>query len=353
MNRLPVALAIVASTSAHLAAQDLAFSVNQGASSVSATFSLLADASGSLIGDYDETTNPEGTQTRPGFFGGSGNNPIPVQLDLLSSTEVSTTPAGDFDAALDTNALTLDITNLNLDLIAAGSATSGIDVTLEWDLFHTVNPTFVFPGGIPLTLPLSNSQITTLTLTQTGPSALPGLLTPDGPDTYTIALALPVSVTIAADSATLPIPETTFDAILPLAGSLTLNPDNSASIALSIDLGDLSQTIDLSAAPAAEDIPFDLPTFGEQTASVLLTLMFSDATIASSGSINIVAEGASAACNAADLAKPYGALDFSDVVTFLTLFSEAAPGADLAAPNGVFDFSDVVAFLSAFAAGCP
>ncbi len=352
MNRLPFALAIAAATGP-LAAQDLAFSVNQGASSVSATFSVLADSAGSLIGDHDPTTNPDGTQTRPGFFGGSGNNPIPLDLDLLSSTQVTTNPAGAFNAALDTSALTIDVNNLDLDLIAAGSASSGIDVTLEWSAFNTVNPTFIFPGGVPLTLPLSNTQITTLALTQTGPSALPGLLTPDGPGVYSLAVALPVSVTVEADSATLPIPATSFDAILPLAGSVTLNPDNSATIELSIDLGDLSQTIDLSAAPAAEDIPFELPTFGEETASVLLTLMFNDATIASSGSINIVAEGASAACNIADLADPFGALDFSDVITFLTLFSEAAPGADLAPPTGVFDFSDVVAFLSAFGAGCP
>jgi len=58
-------------------------------------------------------------------------------------------------------------------------------------------------------------------------------------------------------------------------------------------------------------------------------------------------------CNAADLAEPFGQLDFSDVVAFLTAFGAVDPAADLAEPLGQFDFSDVVAFLSIFAIGCP
>ncbi len=58
-------------------------------------------------------------------------------------------------------------------------------------------------------------------------------------------------------------------------------------------------------------------------------------------------------CNAADLAEPLGALDFSDVVAFLGAFGAMDPAADLAFPVGVFDFTDVVSFLDAFGAGCP
>ncbi len=55
----------------------------------------------------------------------------------------------------------------------------------------------------------------------------------------------------------------------------------------------------------------------------------------------------------ADLAAPFGTLDFSDVVAFLGAFGAGEPAADFAAPFGTFDFSDVVAFLGAFGAGCP
>jgi len=57
-------------------------------------------------------------------------------------------------------------------------------------------------------------------------------------------------------------------------------------------------------------------------------------------------------CNGADLAEPFGVLDFGDVLAFLTAFGAGQPAADLAAPIGVFDFADVLAFLSAFGAAC-
>ncbi|MFI4897470.1 MAG: GC-type dockerin domain-anchored protein [Phycisphaerales bacterium JB059] len=63
--------------------------------------------------------------------------------------------------------------------------------------------------------------------------------------------------------------------------------------------------------------------------------------------------GTSGGCNAADLAEPFGVLDFSDVVAFLGAFDGMQSEADLAEPFGTFDFSDVVAFLGAFAGGCP
>lgn len=56
---------------------------------------------------------------------------------------------------------------------------------------------------------------------------------------------------------------------------------------------------------------------------------------------------------AADLAEPFGSLDFSDVLAFLVAFSGMDPAADLADPAGVFDFSDVIEFLTVFGSGCP
>jgi len=69
--------------------------------------------------------------------------------------------------------------------------------------------------------------------------------------------------------------------------------------------------------------------------------------------IAISAAGGPSGCNVADLAEPFGVLDFSDVVAFLTAFGSMDSAADLAPPVGVFDFSDVVAFLGSFGAGCP
>ena len=57
-------------------------------------------------------------------------------------------------------------------------------------------------------------------------------------------------------------------------------------------------------------------------------------------------------CNA-DMIHPFGVLDFSDVIQFLSDFAAGEPTADIAPPADVYDFSDVVAYLGLFASGCP
>jgi hypothetical protein len=55
----------------------------------------------------------------------------------------------------------------------------------------------------------------------------------------------------------------------------------------------------------------------------------------------------------ADLAAPFGVLNFFDVSAFLSAYGSQAPAADFAAPFGVWNFFDVSAFLGAYNAGCP
>jgi len=55
----------------------------------------------------------------------------------------------------------------------------------------------------------------------------------------------------------------------------------------------------------------------------------------------------------ADLAEPFGVLNFNDVIAFLTAFSSGDPSADLAEPFGVLNFNDIVAYLTLFGQGCP
>lgn len=55
---------------------------------------------------------------------------------------------------------------------------------------------------------------------------------------------------------------------------------------------------------------------------------------------------------AADL-NADGAVDASDLSSLLSLYPEADPAIDLAAPFGVVNFSDIIAYLTAYNAGCP
>jgi len=57
-------------------------------------------------------------------------------------------------------------------------------------------------------------------------------------------------------------------------------------------------------------------------------------------------------CSDADLAEPFGELNFFDVSAFLSAFSANDPTADFNG-DGLFNFFDVSGFLSQFSAGCP
>ncbi len=127
-----------------------------------------------------------------------------------------------------------------------------------------------------------------------------------------------------------------------------------------------SPTIDRgeNASAAADELDLDGDTDEGEAAPMDLLggARFVDdpATIdAGSGTAPLIDMGASEyfvaapGCNAADLAEPYGSLDFSDVIAFLTAFGTMGADADIAEPFGQWDFSDVIGFLGAFGGGCP
>ena len=57
-------------------------------------------------------------------------------------------------------------------------------------------------------------------------------------------------------------------------------------------------------------------------------------------------------CNGADLAEPFGELNFFDVSAFLTAYNAQSADADLN-NDGEWNFFDVSAFLTEYSAGCP
>jgi hypothetical protein len=65
-----------------------------------------------------------------------------------------------------------------------------------------------------------------------------------------------------------------------------------------------------------------------------------------------IATNSNEPCNGADVAPPYGTLDFFDVSNFLLLYNIGDQLADLVDDN-VFNFFDVSAFLAQYNAGCP
>jgi hypothetical protein len=72
----------------------------------------------------------------------------------------------------------------------------------------------------------------------------------------------------------------------------------------------------------------------------------SNNSVADTNSITVLA------CTA-DLAAPWGQINFFDLSAFLAAYNAQQPSADLALPSGVFNFFDVSAYLNAFNTGCP
>ncbi len=67
---------------------------------------------------------------------------------------------------------------------------------------------------------------------------------------------------------------------------------------------------------------------------------------------NVYSVAGPSGCNDADLAEPFGQLDFFDVSAFLAAFNASDPAADFTG-DGAFDFFDISLFLGTYSFGCP
>lgn len=309
---------------------------------------------GILIGDYDETTNPEGTQTRTGFFGGSGNNPINASVDLVINAGDTTQPAGGLRLTLVVDAEQAVVEGLTLDLLNEVLLPADLTAHLVYETFHTVAPTMLYPGGIEIPLPLGQlGSLQIATMTQTDPAT--GVLTAlDDPGAFEITALVPVElyleieVTLLGAEPTItpigPVP-----AVLPLTGQVLLIGDD--LIDLAVTLGPLEDSQVLPIGPLElPEIPLELPTLGTETAGVLLTLSADTLSIDTLLSLSIHAAGTASTCEADRNSD--GMLNFFDVLDFLSDFTAFDPSADI---NGdsQFNFFDVQLYLAAFAVGCP
>ena len=335
-------------------AQDLDFAIDTGSSNATISATTDVDASGFLIGDYDADSNPEGTQTRPGLFGGSGNQPIDTLTVLGSSTTLDAMPAGGMRIQLDTLGGTGEIDGFMIDLLNGESASTDLSVTIGFDTFRTFDPGFLYLGGVPITIPLGEvGSISSATLTQAG-DAFITLAPADVPEAFEVAGVVPATLdmTIAfglpgGEPTAFPIAD--LPVLVPISGRLEVLGNGNASLMLSATPDPITDEIPIDGVDLPE-IPFELPTLGDATAGVLFTLSPQSIAFDASIALTINATGSPAAC-AADLTGD-GVLDFFDVSAFLGAYSAMDPAADFDG-NGVFDFFDVSAFLGAFSAGCP
>lgn len=329
-------------------AQTFDFELDAAQSSAQFTALFGVDLPGTLIGDFDAVNNPTGTTTLPGLFGGSGNNPIDVDLGVSGGVDFLRVPTGSFQMDVSTNSLSVAVSGLSLDLLGGSPASTDTTLSLLFDTFRTTQPTSLFIGGFPLDVPIGSQSVSVLTVEQSAPSML-GLLIPGAnAGEYTFSAIVPVELTMNVEFFGQVIPVGPLELPLPVGGDLVLNQgDAQATIAF----GQMFQQTLPDPLPGFElpDLPFPLPTILPPggVANLLFTLTIGSLDIDLNVAGNFVANGqepcgfstyCSANVNSSGLATQLAISGSSDVLDGdLTL-----TGTDLP-PNvfGIFIMSEV------------
>tara|TARA_B100001059_G_scaffold216243_1_gene234499 strand:+ start:1002 stop:2021 length:1020 start_codon:yes stop_codon:yes gene_type:complete len=248
---------------------DLQIQPSQSSISIDSETSIAN--SGNLTGNHDSESNPDGTITIPGLWGGSGNQEIPIAFDSGTSINGSSNPTGfmavepfvDQDLAV--------VYGLSMDLLNTSTIPLTLTVTLDYQSFHTVNPNAVYPGGIPIELPLAELSLDSCLVEQT--QSTTGTWVSIGDDTFSLDAIVPVLVSMEATFEGQPLPLAPVNAVLAISGELEYT-DNGPRLELSIQI-DEGEVVDLPGDNPLPPFPFSMPTIVPpgSFADVLITLV--------------------------------------------------------------------------------
>jgi hypothetical protein len=288
---------------------------------------------GTWIGNYDATTNPTGTQTRPGLFGGSGNVAIPFGAVVKPTAEiVDAVPQGGYGLSFDPLTGALEITGFTADLLGASAGTIGTDIVLTFSTFRTFSPNSTFIGVSNLAVPLGSGSLDVATAVQTG--AAVGAATANGDGSWNFALSVPVDVTVAGAAIGQPFASTS-PGVLAFAGTIVLE---GANVRVTSQATATDSAV-VPAPPPISNVAFPLPTIlpPGSTANLLMSGTFSEGTVANSSNASIVATGVPA-LRPGDL-NADGAVNGADLGILLAAWGGRGP-ADLNG-DGVVNGADL------------
>lgn len=295
-----IALPIAALTAGAAAAQDLVYTLDPAQSVLSVDAGVTLRFAGDLRGDIDPVSNPGGTSTVPGLFGGgTANTRIPVSLGLGLDLDLGGPASGGFELSVDRPSASGTLRGLSLDLGRASSAAT-LEVVLEFSTFRTIAPNSLYVGGFPLPIPLGSIDIEGTRLEQTADADVL-VLQPDPTlgATVNVSGLVPMDLTFDASLGGLlggggaPTPVGPIPVLLPFSFAVDL-ADCDAVASGGATQG-LMQEFPSPVPLDLTDVPFDLPTIlpPGQFAGVLFDLS-ADA-LAFEGSFNVAIEAASSA----------------------------------------------------------
>lgn len=308
-------------------------------SSASNVGQLNLPLNGTLIGNYDATANPDGTQTRPGLFGGSGNNPINFTSTIVGDAGFSASPIGSFTMELGDDGGTLS--GLALNLTGGVAQEFGITLNINYQTFRTFAPNSTFIGGFTIPVPLAGGEVSGLIVTQTKPAAIVSG-TPDAEGTPFTAL-VPVEILLDAQFAGAPVGGEPQTGVFPFAGRYTIK---GTTITVTSSLSVPEQTAELPALPAVENQPLPLPTILPPggTANLLLNGAFSGGTLSTGLTASLVAQGEREVDSNGDI-NGDGSVNAADLSALLAAWGSAQANADLDG-NGIVNGVDLATLLA-------
>ena len=270
MRMLFAALALT--VSAGLASgQVYDFTINSTPSGLSGTAGIDVDTTGTLIGNYDATSNPTGTRTKPGIFGTFGeteNVAVGVTLGVALSGPVNSHASGGFRMGLEMDSGAVSFSNYSVNFLQSGPVSLPSTLALSFASFRTRNPTSTYIGGIPLNIPFGDASMTRLEAEQIAPTQ--GTLVSTGPGLFDFSVTAPVNITAEFTFLGTPLALPALPAAITLEGQISVS--GTTAHLLSIQPFTLSNST--QPGIALPQFPLDLPTILPPglTASVLFDL---------------------------------------------------------------------------------
>ncbi len=320
MQILPVAAVLFAASTALAGSFTFQFLPTSTAyQSLTVTYPLA----GTFKGNYDAVTNPTGTLTIPGYFGGSGNNPIAYTASTRMSDTVNSHPAGSFVLAVNEVGV-VAVTGFTSDLLNGTPGSVGVEMTIAYPSFHTVAPTSIYPSVGAVTIPLADGALKVATAVQSGPAI--GTRTETAPGTYTVNVAIPVTVVASGSAGGQPFGSDPTPAVLALTGTLTVNGSTATFTATSASTEPIGP---LAPPPPIVDQAFPLPTVlpSGGTANLLISGTFSEGNGTATLNLSIDAAGTANAVPG-DLNGDQ-IVNASDLTTLLSAWGTADSIADI------------------------
>ncbi len=262
--------------------------VDSSQSSVGGQLQLSTFIPGTLIGNWDAKTNPEGTSTLPGYFGGSGNNPISCELTPSLSGSFATSCDGGLQVEIYPDVCLMSIDNLHIEANLNSPASFPLILGTFYETFRTEQPDSLYPGGIPLDIPLGEGSLSVLHYDQALETV--AIITPIDTSSWSYETIVLVGITMDLEFLGASSGQFTIPGVLGLSGTVERTNTEilltgSATLKISEEIGNLPIEF--------YDLPIDLPTIiplGE-TSHLLLSAVAKSVAISTSGDLQLSASG--------------------------------------------------------------